>query len=155
MSLNLDTSMLPLIGVPVLLLALGLLLNAYLLARRQRVDPADRALEALATESVDELVIELARSVEDIKGQLEHQREALGSLLSETARAAAGTPAPVAAPVAVPVAVPDMASTPGGDLRHAVDQLVAEGLSDRSIARRLRIGLEEVRMARGRPGRIP
>ena len=48
MSLNIDTSMLPLIGVPVLLLALGLLLNAYLLARRQRGNPADRALDALA-----------------------------------------------------------------------------------------------------------
>lgn len=147
MSLNIDTSMLPLIGVPVLLLALGLLLNAYLLARRQRVNPADRALDALATESVDELVIELARSVEEIKGQLQHQREALGGLLSETARAATGAPAPVAASA--------VAATPGGDLRLAVDQLVAEGLSDRSIARRLRIGLEEVRMARGRPGRVP
>lgn len=147
MSLNIDTSMLPLIGVPVLLLALGLLLNAYLLARRQRVNPADRALDALATESVDELVIELARSVEEIKGQLQHQREALGGLLSETARAATGAPAPAAASA--------VAATPGGDLRLAVDQLVAEGLSDRSIARRLRIGLEEVRMARGRPGRVP
>ena len=41
----------------------------------------------------------------------------------------------------------------GGSLSSAVAELVAEGLSDRAIARQLHIGLEEVRMARVRVGR--
>ena len=41
---------------------------------------------------------------------------------------------------------------PGVELRATVSQLVAEGLSDRAIARRMRIGLEEVRLARLRQG---
>ena len=39
-----------------------------------------------------------------------------------------------------------------GGLRAAVSQLAAEGLSDRAIARRLHVGLEEVRVARLRGG---
>ena len=39
-----------------------------------------------------------------------------------------------------------------GGLRTAVSQLAAEGLSDRAIARRLHVGLEEVRVARLRSG---
>ena len=48
-------------------------------------------------------------------------------------------------------AAPDPALA-GGDLPHAVQRLTAEGLSDRAIARRLRIGLEAVRLlARRQP----
>jgi len=39
-----------------------------------------------------------------------------------------------------------------GGIRAAVSQLAAEGLSDRAIARRLHVGLEEVRVARLRAG---
>ena len=152
-----------LIGIPLLLLAAGLLLNAYLLVRRPQIDPTDLALEAMATESMDGLLLELQRSVEELKGQLAGQRATLAGLLSD-----ASTYAP-------PVAAFESRSPPGGDLaaaapdvpevvaravepstgdpRSAVQRLVAEGLSDRAIARRLRIGLEEVRLSRLPHGR--
>src|SRR5690606_30127013 len=45
------------------------------------------------------------------------------------------------------------ASMTGGSLTSVVADLLADGLSDRAIARQLHIGLEEVRMARMRVGR--
>ena len=157
--MNLDTSLpaLLLVGLPLSFIAAGLLLNAYLIVRRARIDPTDAALEALARESEGELLIELQRSVEDIRGQLTRQRTTLTGLLSDAARysspapALASPPAPAStAAIAAPPIAPAAAgpSPPAGELRAAVGQLVAEGLSDRAIARRLRIGLEEVRLAR-------
>ena len=147
------------IGIPLLLAASALFLNAYLLLRRARPDAADAALEALATESRDELVLELQRSVDEIKGQLQRQRGALAGFLSDApeqpsqpnvlqALTVPPSPAPVPA-----IGVADAAAQAGGELRASVDRLVTEGLSDRAIARHLRIGLEEVRLARQRMGR--
>ncbi len=175
MSVNLSVLLILLIGVPLLLVAGGLLLNAYLVVRQPNVETADMALEALATESVDELLLELQHAIEEIKGQLAHQRATLTGLLTEAgvyAPPADGSPQggetlasrggqpPVPAPpppAEPPPAPPDIdtrvAPPATADLRGAVDQLVAEGLSDRSIARRMRIGVEEVRLARLRSGK--
>ena len=175
MSVNLSGLLVLLIGVPLLLVAGGLLLNAYLMVRRSHVETADRALEALATESMDELLLELQRAIEEIKSQLARQRVTLSGLLTEAgayAQPAGETPqrdetlfsrpgqppAPARPqPAEQPPAPPDIDTRvdppAAADLRGAVDQLVAEGLSDRSIARRMRIGVEEVRLARLRSGR--
>jgi DNA-binding NarL/FixJ family response regulator len=55
-----------------------------------------------------------------------------------------------------PTPVPQAPALPidrtASELRAAVQDLAAEGLSDRSIARRLRIALEEVRLARASGG---
>ena len=147
-----------LIGVPLLLAAAGLLLNAYLVVRRPRVDPTDLALEAVATESMEELLLELQRSLEEVKGQLARQRASVAGLLSESPGYPAPAPAlepqaPAGAPGTAPEVEARAAAPSGADLRAAVDQLLAEGLSDRAVARRLRIGLEEVRLARQRAGR--
>lgn len=153
-----------LIVIPLSLVAGGLLLSAYLAVRRSRVDPMDRALEALATESMDELLLELQRSVEELKIQLTRQRATLAGLLSDDAgyppvtqlldatdagveSSSPGTPAAAMAEID-----PRAVASSDVDLRSAVDRLVAEGLSDRAVARRLRIGLEEVRLARQRRG---
>ncbi|MGE3855640.1 MAG: hypothetical protein AB7G21_01635 [Dehalococcoidia bacterium] len=183
------------IGVPLLLLALGVLYHAYVLGRQQSGDFDDLGahVEALATESTDALLIDLRDAVEHMQGQLARQRESLAGLLSEESRAARSPIVPSAAsmqpamqpvmPVMQPaprIAEPDLgtfeaspaydrrpaagsfvtnprttpaAPAPGGSLTSAVAELVAEGLSDRAIARQLHIGLEEVRMARMRVGR--
>lgn len=193
------------LSLALLLVAAGLLLNGYLAWRRRAEtagDPADLALEALATESMEELLIELQRAVHDIQGQLGRQRSALAELLSDSALrapppAAMDDPPPHRAPPpeppaperderprlrpegrapalpqdrdpfadfdaraasadsdAPPVAIrPAQVARSGGELRAAVEQLLEEGLSDRAIARRLRIGLEEVRLTRMRSGR--
>jgi hypothetical protein len=176
------------IGVPLLLLALGVLYHAYVLGRQQSNDYDDLGahVEALATESTDALLIDLRDAVEHMQGQLARQRESLAGLLSEDARASRGplTAAPAMAPIApmMPSAMPrpvepDLTSmtsadprpaagsfvyntrvtpavpTATGSLTSAVADLVAEGLSDRAIARQLHVGLEEVRMARMRVGR--
>lgn len=185
------------IGVPLLLLALGVLYHAYVLGRQQsgEFDDLGAHVEALATESTDALLIDLRDAVEHMQGQLARQRESLAGLLSEESRATRSPIVPSAAsmqpamqpimqpvmPAATPrVAEPDLgtfeaspaydrrpaagsfvtnprtapaAPAPGGSLTSAVAELVAEGLSDRAIARQLHIGLEEVRMARMRVGR--
>jgi hypothetical protein len=147
------------IGVPLMLLALGVLYHAYLLSR-QPVD-LDTYVEQLATDP-DEVMRGLQRSMNDIRGELTRQRSSLREMLSDGQPAAAtATPAPTPAPTAPPVAEPPPIVAPApplpidrtaGELRAAVHDLAAEGLSDRSIARRLRIALEEVRLARASGG---
>ncbi len=84
MSVNLSGLLVVLlIGVPLLLVAGGLLLNAYLMVRRPNLETADMALEALATESMDELLLELQHAIEEIKSQLARQRVTLSGLLTE------------------------------------------------------------------------
>lgn len=147
------------IGVPLMLLALGVLYHAYLLGRQ----PADldTHVEQLATDP-DEVMRGLQRSMNDIRGELTRQRSSLREMLSD-AQPAAETAAPAATPAMAPTPMPEpapaMAPAPAlpidrtaGELRAAVHDLAAEGLSDRSIARRLRIGLEEVRLARASGG---
>jgi hypothetical protein len=155
------------IGVPLMLLAMGVLYHAYILSK-QPLD-LDAHVEQLATDP-NEVMRGLQRSMNEIRGELTRQRASLREMLSDaqpavatargpvTASAPAPTPVPVArtpmpempAPIVTPPTLPiDRTS---GELRAAVRDLAAEGLSDRSIARRLRIGLEEVRLARATSG---
>ena len=142
-----------LLGVPLMLLAVGVIANAVLLMGRRDADPTDVELEALATQSAGELVVHLQQSVEEMRGQLARQRSTLESLLFDvdrSTRATASSAAAARSSAAAPAigAVPDSTT----DLPRVVDRLVSEGLSDRTIARRLRIGVEEVRLARARIG---
>jgi hypothetical protein len=156
------------IGVPLMLLAMGVLYHAYILSK-QPLD-LDAHVEQLATDPT-EVMRGLQRSMNDIRGELTRQRASLREMLSdaqpavaarETSAPAASTPtsimtstAPVA-PAPAPAPMHAMPAMPidrtSGELRAAVRDLAAEGLSDRSIARRLRIGLEEVRLARATSG---
>ena len=147
------------VGAPILLLALGVLYHAYVLANQPAApDQLMEHVASAAIEPAEELVAELQDAMHEIRGQLGSQRRALSSLLSATPQA---TEAPVLAPAAgapMPVS-PSREMTdevapgaPTEDLTGLVRRLVAEGLSDRSIARRMRIGLEEVRIARTRIG---
>ena len=147
------------IGVPLMLLALGVLYHAYLLGR-QPVDLDDH-VEQLATDP-NEVMRGLQRSMNDIRGELTRQRSSLREMLSDAPVATAtASAAPATTPTATPEAPAPAAPAPApilpidrtsGELRAAVHDLAAEGLSDRSIARRLRIGLEEVRLARAGGG---
>jgi hypothetical protein len=146
-----------LIGLPLMLLSLGVLAHAYVLATRAAaapaLDPTDRALRSMATASMDDLILELQRSIEDLKGQMAGQRRSLEGLLARPVPAAA-TAAVGSAPAAVTAAAGNVppARVPS-QLDLDINELIAEGLSDRAIARRLRVGLEEVRMARTLRGR--
>ncbi len=144
------------IGVPLMLLALGVLYHAHLLANQQSSD-LDAYVEQLVTDP-DEVLQGLQRSIQQVRGDLTRQRAALRQMMSDPQRVPAMAPEPAMAtgapamPVAVPEPVPTTTELPldrtSGELRSAVSELAAEGLSDRAIARRLRIGLEEVRLAR-------
>ena len=91
--------------------------------------------------------------MQDIKTQLARQRGTLERLLADPGgeELSAAAP-PVTAPVRATAAGYAPAAAAAPDLRHVVAQLVAEGLSDRAIARRLHVGVEEVRVARTRAG---
>jgi hypothetical protein len=161
------------IGVPLMLLALGVLYHAYLLSR-QPLDLDDQ-LDQLVADPND-VMQGLQRSMQEIRGELTRQRVSLRQMLSERDATGArpafatATPEALAAIPAMPIEPLDPASIialaptllpaepalpidhTAGELRHAVRELLAEGLSDRAIARRLRIGLEEVRLARATTG---
>lgn len=153
------------IGLP-LLLAGGVIYHAHVLGRQQPA-PARDALQdhvqSLATESTEELLAHLEQMIEQVQGQLVTQRRSLERLLSEQ-QALMGPPSAfgnepsayerVAAGQFMPREVPARTAQPieptPGDVRGQIRMLAAEGLSDRAIARRLGIGLEEVRIARMR-----
>jgi hypothetical protein len=146
------------IGVPLMLLALGVLYHAYLFGR-QPVDALEQHVDALATESAEELLLALQDAVDEMQQQLAHQRETLAGMLSEQ-RPMLATLAD--RPMAAGEFVPQSDARSGGadrehtsgepaqDIRGRIAFLAEDGLSDRAIARELHIGLEEVRIARMR-----
>ncbi|PKN81514.1 MAG: hypothetical protein CVU47_06530 [Chloroflexi bacterium HGW-Chloroflexi-9] len=145
------------IGVPLMLLALGVLYHGYLLSQQAQRDPLEAHVESLATESTEALLASLQHSVDQLQGQMARQRDSLAGLLSDQRAAmtfvtAAPSPRvddrPMAAGEHVSAAAPTMS-----DLRSRVLALTEDGLSDRAIARELNVGLEEVRIARLRGGR--
>jgi hypothetical protein len=72
------------IGLPMLLLAVGVLYHAYVLGRQPAaLDELEAHVEAMATESTDALLIDLQEAVERMQGQLARQRESLAGLLSD------------------------------------------------------------------------
>lgn len=159
------------LGMPVTLVAVALLANAYVAWRGASASGrAASASDGASEAAEEELVSELSAAIEDLRHQLARQREALGGMLSDGAPAPGQAEAP--SPFAGVAAGPGVASyasvaraissrgdaavgglAPQAELALAIDQLAREGLSDRAIARELRVGLEEVRIARDRSGR--
>ncbi len=141
------------VGLPCALLALAVVHHARVIGRMPAADEgwdpdeADEAPTAFslpampAASEPDPAMADLLRTVTELQTQLSRQRDALTGLLSEARH--------VAAPG---VAAPERSASPAApgldtaDLGAAVRNLSAEGLSDRAIARRLRVGLEEVRL---------
>ena len=124
-----------LVGLPVLLLALGVLAHAYYVARPRNAQRADQLIEELVADSVEQLIARL---------------RTLDPPATRPAEPSVALPRPPHAFAALlpPVAPLALAAPPAANLRAAVLQLLTEGLSDRSIARRLGVGIEEVRAAR-------
>ena len=95
------------LGVPLMLLALGVLYHAYLLGR-QPMD-LDTHVEQLVTDP-DEVMRGLQRSMNDIRGELTRQRSSLRNMLSDARPAAAPVAAaPVAAAPPMPEVIPQAA----------------------------------------------
>lgn len=142
------------VGIPLMLLALGVLYHAYVYSRQLQGDTIDQHVEVLATESAEELLIALQDAVAEMRGQLASQRDTLAGMLSEPVPAFAAV-APVSIEAGAPMAAGEFVSASAGTRstrtpRIDVAELAAQGLSDRAIAREFHIGLEEVRIARMR-----
>lgn len=143
------------IGLPTLLLALGVIYHARVIARQPPLDPLASHVAELATDHTDELLAELQRSMHAIREQLAQQRDSLASMLSDHEAPSRARPAPPVRRAETPASPNPLGGLDATvELRSAVARLVAEGLSDRAIARQLHIGLEEVRMARTRTGSL-
>ncbi len=151
-----------LFGLPILALALAVAYRArpLLLDRRGRLVRSTPEQGATDLGPPVQVVLDLRRSIDELQDRLARQGDALSSLFSESAQRLAqrdpGQPPPAAPRQPLRTTAPAPAAPgpalAGGDLPHAVQGLNAEGLSDRAIARRLRIGLEAVRLrARRRP----
>lgn len=158
------------LGVPLMLLALGVLYHAYLFSQ-QPADTLEEHVDSLATESAEELLFTLQEAVDEMQSQLANQREALAGMLSDRTQPAFATVAPLSfdpatyaghagnaamawdepdLPTAAGefVANPQDARGPNSNIRGRIGRLADDGMSDRAIARELHIGLEEVRIAR-------
>lgn len=166
------------IGGPLLLLALAVLYHASLIARQDddwidspleddapvmsgsptltglpgtaagaSLDMLDQHVTRLVTGSTDAMIARLEQMANDVREQLQVQHATLESLMSASTRPIAQAPLPRAAgepltAMPMPPAIESRASQ--------LSRLMAEGMSDRAIARQLRIGLEEVKIARSR-----
>lgn len=152
------------VGMPLMLLALGVLYHAYLYSR-QPIDALEQHVDSLATESAEDLLFALQEAVDEMQAQLAYQRETLAGMLSEKPQPAFATVAPLSPdiegdrPTAAGEFVPRTSAqatsytptqtvTPRASVRAQIAQLAETGMSDRAIARELHIGLEEVRIAR-------
>lgn len=148
------------VGVPLMLLALGVLYHAYLLSRQPQ-DFLESHVDALATESAEELLLALQETVDEMQHQLASQREALAGMLSGEPRPTFATALAGASYFDRPMAAGDFVEQPAEiaeqvmpvsrgmtSTRTRIADLSEDGLSDRAIARELHIGLEEVRIAR-------
>ncbi len=152
-----------LVGLPVLLLALGVLAHAYYIARPRSLQRTNQMLEELVAESLDQLIAEIRatapapernaqpRLAQPVEARMDPRLEPR----LEPRLAPASGPhgfsamAPTTAHAFSAMSAAPMAAASGApSLRHAVGQLLSEGLSDRTIARRLGVGIEEVRAAR-------
>lgn len=147
------------VGVPLMLLALGVLYHAYLYSR-QSIDALEDHVDSLATESAEDLLFALQEAVDEMQAQLAYQRETLAGMLSEKPQPAFATVAPLSLDMDDdrPTAAGEFVSrtpaqaesqgSPMASVRAQIAQLAQAGMSDRGIARELHIGLEEVRIAR-------
>ena len=134
-----------LIGLPILLLAVGVLAHAYYLARPRAAAKTDHLIEELVAQSVEQLLAQLQA---EPRPRAPQAPMALQAARQDMPLAPAGSAPvhPMHSFAALNAPAPSFLPAP--NLRMAVVQLLSEGLSDRSIARRLGIGIEEVRAAR-------
>ena len=148
------------VGLPMALLALAVIHHARVIGRMPAADegwdpeesdelPEVFSLPAMTPTALtpDPMIADLQRTVTELQGQLARQRDTLTGLLSDQQRAARAT----ATATALATAMTRDASNESpalevADLGSAVRDLSAEGLSERAIARRLHVGLEEVRL---------
>jgi hypothetical protein len=151
------------VGLPCTLLAMAIIYHGRVTSQMPAADDGwdyedEAALEEDPAFSVpvplrsepDPAVIELQQVVGELQGQLARQRAALTELLSDREPPPLQRPRPPAEPLRP--AAQDASPQPN-ELHLRVEELVAEGLSERAIARRLRIGLEEVRLVSKRQER--
>lgn len=152
MSLQTALGAVLLVGLPVMLLALGVLAHAYYIARPRSVARTDRLIEDLIAESMDQLIAELRATSSRVDASHTPPRsQSTPTTIAHSFSALAPAAAPLPATPSVGTRPQSLTSAPtfgAVNLRGAVGQLLAEGLSDRSIARRLGVGIEEVRAAR-------
>jgi hypothetical protein len=140
-----------LVGLPVLLLAIGVLAHARMLARQRTPGPGDELVETMVAEAVEQLLVQLRGSGFD---GIRPASAAMANTPPRMMTSMAATPPRAGVTASRPPVPPAaLATVPSGaNLVYAVSQLVAEGLSDRSIARRLSVGVDEVRVARAARG---
>lgn len=140
------------LGVPLMLIALGVLYHAYLYSQ-QPIDALEQHVDSLATESAEDLLFALQEAVDEMQSQLAYQRDTLAGMLSDRPQPAFATVAPLSmdtdadGDMGRPAAAGDFVPRATG-VRGEIARLAEDGLSDRAIARELHIGLEEVRIAR-------
>lgn len=134
-----------LVGLPLLLLGAGVLACAYYVIRPRTLAKTDRLIEELVADSLDQLVAQLREAQPPPVARAASMSLAPAMAVSRQPESAAPsfTDMPASA-----VATPALPFLQGPTLSMAVHQLLNEGLSDRSIARRLAVGIEEVRAAR-------
>lgn len=142
-----------LVGLPLMLLAVGVLAHAYYVARPRSAARTDRMIEDLIAESMDQLIAELRATTSRVEGSapvpMPQLAVAAPTAHSFSALAPADVPSMSRTGAPARATLQSAATTLAPlNLRGAVSQLLAEGLSDRSIARRLGVGIEEVRAAR-------
>lgn len=139
------------LGVPLMLIALGVLYHAYLYSQ-QPIETLEQHVDSLATESAEDLLFALQEAVDEMQSQLAYQRDTLAGMLSDRPQPAFATVAPLSLDMddepARPAAAGEFVPRAATGVRGEIARLAEEGLSDRAIARELHIGLEEVRIAR-------
>lgn len=110
-------------------------------------DLLNEHVSSLVTRSADALAERLERAMAQMQEQLAQQRSSLEMLLSEPPR----TPVTVGAGLGR-AAGEHIHSESAPSMSDQIARLIDDGLSDRAIARELRVGLEEVKIARSRGG---
>ncbi len=140
------------LGVPLMLIALGVLYHAYLYSQ-QPIETLEQHVDSLATESAEDLLFALQEAVDEMQSQLAYQRETLAGMLSDRQQPAFATVAPLSLDTDThdddrPTAAGEFVQRAATGVRGDIARLAEDGLSDRAIARELHIGLEEVRIAR-------
>lgn len=139
------------LGVPLMLIALGVLYHAYLYSQ-QPMETLEQHVDSLATESAEDLLFALQEAVDEMQSQLAYQRDTLAGMLSDRPQQAFATVAPLSLDtddeVVRPAAAGEFVPRAMTGVRGEIARLAEDGLSDRAIARELHIGLEEVRIAR-------
>lgn len=110
-------------------------------------DLLNEHVSSLVTRSADALAERLEQAMAQMQEQLAQQRSSLEMLLSEPPRA------PLMAGASLGRAAGEHVHTESAlSVSDQITRLIGDGLSDRAIARELRIGLEEVKIARSRGG---